>query len=920
VFSVVFINTFKYLLWISITARYFVVKATYYCAFAKANKVLTLFYNTECFLKRIKSIHLYERSNMDDNFSPRVKDVIAFSKEEALRLGHDFIGTEHLMLGLLRDGDGKAIEILTNLSVDLDNLRRKVEILSPANPNTSAAVNEKKNLHLTRQAERALKTTFLEAKLFQSTSINTAHLLLCILRNENDPTTKLLNKLKADYDNVKDEFKLILSQEDGYVEDVSAQSFSDDDSGDDNQDGSKENLFLPSGDKKVNKKSKTPVLDNFGRDLTKMAEDDKLDPVVGRSEEIQRVSQILSRRKKNNPLLIGEPGVGKSAIAEGLALRIIQRKVSRTLFDKRVITLDLASLVAGTKYRGQFEERMKAVMNELEKNEDIILFIDEIHTIVGAGGAAGSLDASNMFKPALARGELQCIGATTLDEYRNSIEKDGALERRFQKVMVEPTSVEETIIILNNIKGKYEEHHNVLYTPEAINACVKLTNRYMTDRFLPDKAIDALDEAGSRIHITNIEVPEQIVEIEKQLEDVKVQKNSVVKKQKYEQAAKLRDDEKKLEQQLAEAQQAWEEASKLHKDQVTEDNVAEVVSMMTGIPVNRIATKEMKKLSNLNKSIGDLVIGQEKAVKQVVKAIQRNRAGLKDPNKPIGSFIFLGQTGVGKTQLAKVLASELFDSENSLIRIDMSEYMEKFAISRLIGAPPGYVGYEEGGQLTEKVRRKPYAVILLDEIEKAHPDVFNMLLQVLDDGFLTDSLGRKIDFRNTIIIMTSNVGARKLKDFGSGVGFGTAARKSAEADNARVVIQAALKKTFAPEFLNRIDDVIVFNALEREDIHKIIDIELAKLFTRIQDLGYNLTLSDEAKDYIVEKGFDKEYGARPLKRAIQKYIEDTLAEEIVNSQLEEGDAIFMDFDKENDKLVLKIEKPSEKPSEEQSTE
>jgi ATP-dependent Clp protease ATP-binding subunit ClpC len=907
-------------MWISFVARYFVVKATYYCAFAKANKVLTLFYNTECFLKRINSIHLYERSNMDDNFSPRVKDVIAFSKEEALRLGHDFIGTEHLMLGLLRDGDGKAIEILTNLSVDLDNLRRKVEILSPANPNTPAAVNEKKNLHLTRQAERALKTTFLEAKLFQSTSINTAHLLLCILRNENDPTTKLLNKLKVDYDNVKDEFKLILSQEDGYVEDVSAQSFSDDDSGDDTQDGGKENLFLPSGDKKVNKKSKTPVLDNFGRDLTKMAEDDKLDPVVGRSEEIQRVSQILSRRKKNNPLLIGEPGVGKSAIAEGLALRIIQRKVSRTLFDKRVITLDLASLVAGTKYRGQFEERMKAVMNELEKNEDIILFIDEIHTIVGAGGAAGSLDASNMFKPALARGELQCIGATTLDEYRNSIEKDGALERRFQKVMVEPTSVEETIIILNNIKGKYEEHHNVVYTPEAINACVKLTNRYMTDRFLPDKAIDALDEAGSRIHITNIEVPEQIVEIEKQLEDVKVQKNSVVKKQKYEQAAKLRDDEKKLEQQLAEAQEAWEEASKLHKDVVSEDNVAEVVSMMTGIPVNRIATKEMKKLSNLNKSIGDLVIGQEKAVKQVVKAIQRNRAGLKDPNKPIGSFIFLGQTGVGKTQLAKVLASELFDSENSLIRIDMSEYMEKFAISRLIGAPPGYVGYEEGGQLTEKVRRKPYAVILLDEIEKAHPDVFNMLLQVLDDGFLTDSLGRKIDFRNTIIIMTSNVGARKLKDFGSGVGFGTAARKSAEADNARVVIQAALKKTFAPEFLNRIDDVIVFNALERDDIHKIIDIELAKLFARIQDLGYKLTLSDEAKDYIVDKGFDKEYGARPLKRAIQKYIEDTLAEEIVNSQLQEGDAIFMDFDKESDKLVLNIDKPSEKPSEEQSTE
>ncbi|AUC80552.1 Clp protease ClpC [Nonlabens sp. MB-3u-79] len=851
---------------------------------------------------------------MDDNFSPRVKDVIAYSKEEALRLGHDFIGTEHLMLGLLRDGDGKAIEILTNLSVDLDSLRRKVEILSPANPNISTAINEKKNLHLTRQAERALKTTFLEAKLFQSTSINTAHLLLCILRNENDPTTKLLNKLKVDYDNVKDEFKMILSQEDGYVEDVSAQSLSDDDSGDDMQDSSKENLFSPSGDKKVNKKSKTPVLDNFGRDLTKMAEDDKLDPVVGRAEEIQRVSQILSRRKKNNPLLIGEPGVGKSAIAEGLALRIIQKKVSRTLFDKRVITLDLASLVAGTKYRGQFEERMKAVMNELEKNEDIILFIDEIHTIVGAGGAAGSLDASNMFKPALARGEIQCIGATTLDEYRNSIEKDGALERRFQKVMVEPTSVEETIIILNNIKGKYEEHHNVEYTPEAINACVKLTNRYMTDRFLPDKAIDALDEAGSRIHINNIEVPDQIVEIEKQLEEVKEEKNNVVKKQKYEQAAKLRDDEKKLELQLAEAQQAWEEASKLHKDTVTEENVAEVVSMMTGIPVNRIATKEMKKLSNLNASIGDLVIGQEKAVKQVVKAIQRNRAGLKDPNKPIGSFIFLGQTGVGKTQLAKVLASELFDSENSLIRIDMSEYMEKFAISRLIGAPPGYVGYEEGGQLTEKVRRKPYAVILLDEIEKAHPDVFNMLLQVLDDGFLTDSLGRKIDFRNTIIIMTSNVGARKLKDFGSGVGFGTAARKLAEGDNASSVIQAALKKTFAPEFLNRIDDVIVFNSLEKEDIHKIIDIELAKLFARIKDLGYELTLSDEAKNYIVDKGFDKEYGARPLKRAIQKYIEDTLAEEIVNSQLQEGDTIFMDFDKENDKLRVKIVRPDTEQS------
>jgi ATP-dependent Clp protease ATP-binding subunit ClpC len=731
------------------------------------------------------------------------------------------------------------------------------------------------------------------------------------LRNENDPTTKLLNKLNVDYDNVKEEFKALLSQEDGYVEEPTAETYRDDDASEQAGDEGGDSLFSQSTDKKGTRKSKTPVLDNFGRDLSKMAEDGKLDPVVGRVEEIQRVSQILSRRKKNNPLLIGEPGVGKSAIAEGLALRIFQRKVSRILYDKRVITLDLASLVAGTKYRGQFEERMKAVMNELEKNEDVILFIDEIHTIVGAGGAAGSLDASNMFKPALARGEIQCIGATTLDEYRNSIEKDGALERRFQKVIVEPTSEEETITILHNIKDKYEEHHNVTYTDEAIVACVKLTNRYMTDRFLPDKAIDALDEAGSRIHINNIEVPQQILEIEKQLEDVREQKNEVVKKQKYEQAAKLRDDEKKLEKSLSEAQAAWEEASKLQRDTVTEENVAEVVSMMTGIPVNRIATKELKKLKDLNDTIGSLVIGQEKAVKQVVKAIQRNRAGLKDPNKPIGSFIFLGQTGVGKTQLAKVIAQELFDSDGALIRIDMSEYMEKFAISRLVGAPPGYVGYEEGGQLTEKVRRKPYAVILLDEIEKAHPDVFNMLLQVLDDGYLTDSLGRKIDFRNTIIIMTSNVGARKLTDFGTGLGFGTAAKKNAAEDDSRGVIEAALKKTFAPEFLNRIDDVIMFNALEREDIHKIIEIELKKLIARIDDLGYKLQLSEGAKDYIADKGFDKKYGARPLKRAIQKYIEDALAEEIVNSQLKEGDTIFMDFDTKADELTIKIEKAKE---------
>ncbi|MEM8848185.1 MAG: ATP-dependent Clp protease ATP-binding subunit [Bacteroidota bacterium] len=843
---------------------------------------------------------------MDDNFSPRVKDVIAYSKEEALRLGHDFIGTEHLMLGLLRDGNGKAINILDALDVDLDHLRRKVEILSPANPNTGTVQKDKKNLHLTRQAERALKTTFLEAKLFQSSSINTAHLLLCILRNENDPTTKLLHKLKVDYDNVKDQFKSMITSDDDYLDTPSAESFPSDpeETGD-----SKESSFGSSSSQKGSKKSKTPVLDNFGRDLTRLAEENKLDPVVGREKEIERVSQILSRRKKNNPLLIGEPGVGKSAIAEGLALRIINKKVSRILYNKRVVTLDLASLVAGTKYRGQFEERMKAVMNELEKNDDIILFIDEIHTIVGAGGATGSLDASNMFKPALARGEIQCIGATTLDEYRQYIEKDGALERRFQKVMVEPTTVEETIEILMNIKGKYEDHHNVNYTDDAIVACVKLTNRYMTDRFLPDKAIDALDEAGSRVHIVNMDVPKQILELETQLEEVRELKNSVVKKQKYEEAAKLRDDEKRLEKELMAAQERWEAESKMHRETVSDENVADVVSMMSGIPVNRIAQTESNKLAELPELIKGFVIGQDEAVAKVAKAIQRNRAGLKDPNKPIGSFIFLGQTGVGKTQLAKILAKELFDSEDTLIRIDMSEYMEKFAISRLVGAPPGYVGYEEGGQLTEKVRRKPYSVILLDEVEKAHPDVFNMLLQVLDDGYLTDSLGRKIDFRNTIIIMTSNIGARQLKDFGQGVGFGTAAKKAQADSHQKSVIENALKKAFAPEFLNRIDDVIVFNPLEREDIHKIIDIELDKLFMRIKDIGYDLSLSEKAKDYIAEKGFDKQYGARPLKRAIQKYIEDALAEEIVNSKLEEGDSIFMDLDEKKEELTIKIKKP-----------
>ena len=864
-------------------------------------------FNNECLTTFNFNLYNY----MDDNFSSRVKDVITFSKEEALRLGHDFIGTEHLMLGILRDGEGKAIDILNSLSVDIVYLRKKVEILSPPNSDSSFTSNSKKNLHLTRQAERALKTTFLEAKLFQNSTINTAHLILCILRNDNDPTAKLLNKLNVNYENVKEYYKEMIEGDldDEYLDSSSTADFKDEESFEkDNE--NEEPIIEPEKAKvKSAKKTKTPVLDNFGKDLTSLAENGELDPIVGRNDEIQRVSQILSRRKKNNPLLIGEPGVGKSAIAEGLALRITQKKVSRVLFNKRIISLDLASLVAGTKYRGQFEERMKAVMNELEKNREIILFIDEIHTIVGAGGATGSLDASNMFKPALARGEIQCIGATTLDEYRTSIEKDGALERRFQKIIVEPTSEDETIEILNNIKIKYEEHHNVEYTSEAILACVKLTSRYMTDRFLPDKAIDALDEAGSRVHLNNIVVPKHIIDLESELELIRATKNNAVKKQKYEEAAKLRDDEKILESKLLSAQKAWEKECENNKEIVNEEHIADVVSMMTGIPLNRVKQSEINKLSILPQIIMNKVIGQDDAVLKVVKSIQRNRAGLKDPNKPIGSFIFLGQTGVGKTQLAKILAKELFDSEDSLIRVDMSEYMEKFAISRLIGAPPGYVGYEEGGQLTEKIRRKPYSVVLLDEIEKAHKDVFNMLLQVLDDGFLTDSLGRKIDFTNTIIIMTSNIGARKLKDFGNGVGFGTSAKINQEGNNSKSVIINALKKAFAPEFLNRIDDVIIFNNLQLNHINKIIDIELEKLFTRTEELGYKIKLTKKAKDFIAEKGFDKQYGARPLKRAIQKYLEDELAEEIIKSKIQTGDNIKVDLNKDKSKLVLTTVNP-----------
>ena len=841
---------------------------------------------------------------MDDNFSPRVKDVISYSKEEALRLGHSSIGTEHLMLGILRDGGGKAVSILKSIEVDLDELRRKVEILNPAVIENSETINNKKNLHLTRQAERALKTTFLEAKLFQSDIINTVHLLLCILRNENDPTTKLLLKLNIDYDVVKEQFKLMIASDDQDYEDLPTSSSFPDEKEDAGGSG-KENPFVPTAESKVNVKSKTPVLDNFGRDITALAEKNNLDPVVGREKEIERVSQILSRRKKNNPLLIGEPGVGKSAIAEGLALRIIKKQVSRILYGKRVVSLDLASLVAGTKYRGQFEERMKAVMNELEKNDNIILFIDEIHTIVGAGGATGSLDASNMFKPALARGEIQCIGATTLDEYRQNIEKDGALERRFQKVLVEETDIEETIEILRNIKEKYENHHNVIYTDDAIKSCAELTSRYMSDRYLPDKAIDALDEAGSRVHINNMNVPDEIIKLEEELEKVKEQKNSVVKKQKYEEAAKLRDDEKRVERSLFEAQDRWHEESKLNRVTVNEADISDVVSMMTNIPVNKIIKSEKNKLASLSDKINKKIIGQKEAVKKVVKAIQRNRAGLKDPNKPIGSFIFLGQTGVGKTQLAKILAEEIFESDENLIRIDMSEYMEKFAISRLIGAPPGYVGYEEGGQLSERVRRRPYSVILLDEVEKAHPDVFNMLLQVLDDGFLTDSLGRKINFQNTIIIMTSNIGARQVKDFGTGVGFETSNIKSQALDIEKNVIKSALKKTFAPEFLNRIDDIVIFNPLEREDIDQIVEIELKGLILRIKKLGYEVSLTPEAKFFISEKGFDKKNGARPLKRSIQKYIEDLLADQIVNNKIEEGDILIIDYKKGDEFLSIK---------------
>jgi ATP-dependent Clp protease ATP-binding subunit ClpC len=841
---------------------------------------------------------------MDNNFSAQVKEIISFSREEALRLGNDFIGTEHLLLGLIREGENTAIKILKQLNVDLYELRKEVELA--VKDKTGKNIANINSLPLTKQAEKVIRVTVLEAKALKSPLVETEHLMLSILKNKENIATQILNQFDVDYDIFRNELGMVRSNEprSEYTED------NDDDFEDERKSYSQQSRGKQAG----NAKSKTPVLDNFGRDITRLAETGALDPIVGRESEIERVSQILSRRKKNNPILIGEPGVGKTAIVEGLALRIVQRKVSRVLFDKRVISLDLAALVAGTKYRGQFEERMKAIMNELEKNRDVILFIDEIHTIVGAGGASGSLDASNIFKPALSRGELQCIGASTLDEYRMYIEKDGALDRRFQKVMVDPPTVDETIQILNNIKSRYEDYHNVIYSDDAIDACVKLSDRYMTDRLLPDKAIDVLDEVGARVHLKNINVPQNILDLEKQIEDIKQEKNKVVKSQRFEEAASLRDTEKRLGEELEKAKQQWEEESKHKRYPIDEEAIAEVVSMMTGIPVKRMVQAETDKLRKMADDMKGMVVGQDEAIQKVVKAIQRNRVGLKDPKKPIGTFIFLGPTGVGKTELARALARYMFDSEDALIRIDMSEYMEKFTVSRLIGAPPGYVGYEEGGQLTEKVRRKPYSVILLDEIEKAHPDIYNILLQVLDDGQLTDGLGRKVNFKNTLIIMTSNIGVRQLKDFGEGVGFATAARVQSQDENNKAVIEKALKRTFSPEFLNRVDDIVIFNSLTKEHIFEIIDILMRGVLKRLNNLGFSLELTLEAKEFIAEKGYDVQFGARPLHRAIQKYLEDPLAEQILNMNVKQGDVLVADLNAETGLLKFDFKKKTKEAS------
>ncbi|MBW6501662.1 MAG: ATP-dependent Clp protease ATP-binding subunit [Bacteroidales bacterium] len=840
---------------------------------------------------------------MDSQFSQRVKDILSYSKEEAIRLGNSHISPEHLFLGILRDGEGVAVEILINQGIDLlvlkGSLEKSIRVENPV------PVADHEVTPLLRSTERILKLVYLEAKALKSNTIDSEHLLLAILKDENALVTRFLSELDVDYQSVKRavEAESPIARAD-YPRDE------DDEGIGSGGQGKGQQPFPPSSSSKPS--SDTPVLDNFGIDLTKAAEEGRLDPIVGREREIERLAQILSRRKKNNPVLIGEPGVGKSAIAEGLALRITKRNVSRVLFNKRVVALDLASIVAGTKYRGQFEERMKAILNELSKNDNIILFIDEIHTIVGAGGATGSLDAANMLKPALARGEIQCIGATTLDEYRQHIEKDGALERRFQKVIVEPTSIEETIHILHNIKERYEEHHNVVYTDDAIDACVKLTNRYISDRHLPDKAIDALDESGSRVHISNIIVPEKILSLEQQLEDTKKEKMMAVRNQNFEKAASFRDREKDLLDLIDQEKKKWEKELAVNRETVDAEKVAEVVAMMTGVPVQRIAQTEGTRLLKMADELSGSVIGQDEAILKVVKSIQRNRAGLKDPNKPIGTFIFLGPTGVGKTQLAKVLAKFLFDTTDNLVRIDMSEYMEKFSVSRLVGAPPGYVGYEEGGQLTEKVRRKPYSVVLLDEIEKAHPDVFHILLQVLDEGQLTDSLGRRVDFRNTIVILTSNIGTRQIAEFGHGIGFDTAAKKATRDEQTKSILQKALQKTFAPEFLNRVDDVIMFNSLGKEEINKIIDLELKGLYERVNSLGYQLKIAPAARDFIAERGFDANYGARPLKRAIQKYLEDPMAEVLIKAELLEGETINVTFNTEKSEIKIKILKKNEK--------
>ncbi len=822
---------------------------------------------------------------MEGNFSSRVNDVIKLSREEALRLGHDYIGTEHLLLGIIRDGEGIAVKVLRNLDVDLYKLKKGIE--ETVRPSGSTITSG--NIPLTKQAEKVLKITYLEAKLYKSQKIGTEHLLLSLLRDEENIAAQILEQFNVNYDLVRNELDSIIKGE--------------------KPSDSSESSYIPrkaekTTQSKQKERVKTPVLDNFGRDLTKMAAEKKLDPVIGRQKEIERLSQVLSRRKKNNPVLIGEPGVGKTAIVEGLALRIVQKKVSRALYEKRIITLDIASLVAGTKYRGQFEERMKAVINELEKADDVILFIDEIHTIVGAGGASGSLDASNMFKPALARGDIQCIGATTLDEYRENIEKDGALERRFQKILVEPPSALETLKIIEKIKDAYEKHHHVIYTDDAIQTAVRLADRYISERNFPDKAIDIIDEAGAKVHLENIDVPISVINLEKEIKKINEEKNVVVKKQNFEEAARLRDLEKNKQQELITAKEEWEKQSDKLVFPVTESDISDVVSMMTGVPVSRVAESESLKLLSLADELKGAVVGQEQAIEHLAKAIRRARAGLKDPKRPIGSFMFLGPTGVGKTELAKSLSKAMFDTEDAIIRIDMSEYMEKFSVSRLVGSPPGYVGYEQGGQLTEKVRRKPYSIILLDEIEKAHPDVYNILLQVFDDGILTDGLGRKIDFKNTIIIMTSNAGTKDLKP-GGRIGF-TDIESENDYEELKSSIEESTKSIFSPEFINRIDDFIIFRKLTKENIKEIIDIQLKLVQERMNLHEMTLEINDAAKDFIVEKGFDEKYGARPLKRALQKYVEDELADEILKGNLLNGAVVKVQFDKKNEKLKFKF--------------